>query len=343
MEYINRSLHTSTTPRSFPVYDVPMKHCVHAESSCQLTSTDCCCFCLDKRPISGHGRYDIYIDGLGVVNEGRRWEMYCGPCKEYWSFEELLDQTIDLLQESVPHAVVDDEISRTHALVHQSDHARLLNTFRARQQFTQEDQLQDQSERSIQQIIQQEPEYVSLVRSLVRDQLDSHEHNEQYSLQREPDLAFIKNVLLRAHEWLKDKQDATVSNAHSEAEPEYVSQVRALFRLARQWRQEITSSWIHRVKPREDRPEPLPKEALINIECKICFSQVSNTVFLPCAHLAVCEFKKEQLIIAGKWCAYDIAPLSERKRGVQLQQQHREPQCPICRTEIKKTMKIFMV
>lgn len=55
-------------------------HCPHKlATSCRLTSTPNCCACADER---GHSRtYRVYIDGVGFVNRGTRWQGYCWFCK----------------------------------------------------------------------------------------------------------------------------------------------------------------------------------------------------------------------------------------------------------------------
>ncbi|OAL48356.1 hypothetical protein IQ07DRAFT_633324 [Pyrenochaeta sp. DS3sAY3a] len=59
-------------------------HCPHKlATSCRLTSTMNCCACADERV---HSRtYRVYIDGVGFVQRGTRWQGYCWFCKEFWS------------------------------------------------------------------------------------------------------------------------------------------------------------------------------------------------------------------------------------------------------------------
>ncbi|KAF1941936.1 hypothetical protein EJ02DRAFT_454773 [Clathrospora elynae] len=59
-------------------------HCPHKlATSCRLTSTLNCCACADVR---AHSRtYRVYIDGVGFVQRGTRWQGYCWFCKEFWS------------------------------------------------------------------------------------------------------------------------------------------------------------------------------------------------------------------------------------------------------------------
>ncbi|KIW00657.1 uncharacterized protein PV09_07844 [Verruconis gallopava] len=59
------------------------EHCPHKlPSSCRLTSTPKCCACADERPHSL--TYRVYIDGVGFVQRGTRWQSYCWFCKTFW-------------------------------------------------------------------------------------------------------------------------------------------------------------------------------------------------------------------------------------------------------------------
>ncbi|OCK82680.1 hypothetical protein K432DRAFT_323819 [Lepidopterella palustris CBS 459.81] len=59
-------------------------HCPHKlATSCRLTSTPRCCACADIRPHSL--TYSVYIDGVGFVQRGTRWQSYCWFCKEFWN------------------------------------------------------------------------------------------------------------------------------------------------------------------------------------------------------------------------------------------------------------------
>jgi len=46
-----------------------------------MHSTEDCCKCADKRAQSTDG-YTCYVDGQGYRNEARRFDFYCGGCKE---------------------------------------------------------------------------------------------------------------------------------------------------------------------------------------------------------------------------------------------------------------------
>jgi hypothetical protein len=62
-------------------------HCPHKlATSCRLTSTLNCCACADER---AHSRtYRVYIDGIGFVQRGTRWQGYCWFCKGMFAREE---------------------------------------------------------------------------------------------------------------------------------------------------------------------------------------------------------------------------------------------------------------
>jgi len=65
--------------------DVPRlaEHCQHKlPSSCRLTATPLCCACYDRRPHST--TYSVYVDGVGFVQRGTRWQNYCWFCKTFW-------------------------------------------------------------------------------------------------------------------------------------------------------------------------------------------------------------------------------------------------------------------
>ncbi|OCK89117.1 uncharacterized protein K441DRAFT_585566 [Cenococcum geophilum 1.58] len=60
------------------------EHCPHKlATSCRLTATPRCCACADVRLHST--TYSVYIDGVGFVQRGTRWQSYCWFCKEFWN------------------------------------------------------------------------------------------------------------------------------------------------------------------------------------------------------------------------------------------------------------------
>lgn len=48
-------------------------------ASCRLTSIPNCCACADERAHAP--TYSTYIDGIGFVSRGNRWQRYCWFCK----------------------------------------------------------------------------------------------------------------------------------------------------------------------------------------------------------------------------------------------------------------------
>ncbi|TKA73023.1 hypothetical protein B0A55_07049 [Friedmanniomyces simplex] len=52
-------------------------------TSCRLTSIPSCCACADERPHTAS--YSTYVDGVGFVPWGTRWQRYCWYCREFWA------------------------------------------------------------------------------------------------------------------------------------------------------------------------------------------------------------------------------------------------------------------
>ncbi|KAL5379158.1 hypothetical protein DPSP01_008607 [Paraphaeosphaeria sporulosa] len=78
-------------------------HCPHKlATSCRLTSTPNCCACADER---AHSRlYRVYVDGVGYVQRGTRWQSYCWFCKEFWNNRlAATDPPLEAAQTQIPH------------------------------------------------------------------------------------------------------------------------------------------------------------------------------------------------------------------------------------------------
>ncbi|KAF2126206.1 hypothetical protein P153DRAFT_347241 [Dothidotthia symphoricarpi CBS 119687] len=77
-------------------------HCPHKlATSCRLTSTLNCCACADERAHSM--TYRVYIDGVGFVQRGTRWQGYCWFCKEFWTNRlAATDPPLNISQTRVP-------------------------------------------------------------------------------------------------------------------------------------------------------------------------------------------------------------------------------------------------
>ncbi|KAK3722259.1 hypothetical protein LTR37_002692 [Vermiconidia calcicola] len=59
------------------------EYCEHKlPTSCRLSSIPNCCACADERAHAA--TYSTYIDGIGFVPRGNRWQRYCWFCKEFW-------------------------------------------------------------------------------------------------------------------------------------------------------------------------------------------------------------------------------------------------------------------
>ncbi|KAF1847520.1 uncharacterized protein K460DRAFT_402869 [Cucurbitaria berberidis CBS 394.84] len=77
-------------------------HCPHKlATSCRLTSTPNCCACADERVHSQ--TYRVYIDGVGFVQRGTRWQGYCWFCKEFWTNRlAATDPPLEISQTRIP-------------------------------------------------------------------------------------------------------------------------------------------------------------------------------------------------------------------------------------------------
>jgi hypothetical protein len=55
------------------------EYCDHKlPTSCRLSSIPNCCACADER--AHQSSYSTYVDGVGFVARGARWDRYCWPC-----------------------------------------------------------------------------------------------------------------------------------------------------------------------------------------------------------------------------------------------------------------------
>ena len=75
------------------------------------------------------------------------------------------------------------------------------------------------------------------------------------------------------------------------------------------------------------RPEPKADEELVvQMECKVCYSQLAEVACLPCGHLVMC-----------RWCSEQHSPC--------MAHDHTRPrmaaQCPVCRKGIRQKVKVF--
>ena len=75
------------------------------------------------------------------------------------------------------------------------------------------------------------------------------------------------------------------------------------------------------------RPEPKSEaEMKVDMECKVCYTQLSEIACLPCGHLVMC-----------RWCSEQHSPC--------LQHDHTRPRraaaCPVCRKGIRQKVRVF--
>ncbi|KAL1967639.1 hypothetical protein VTN77DRAFT_2896 [Rasamsonia byssochlamydoides] len=91
--------------------------------------------------------------------------------------------------------------------------------------------------------------------------------------------------------------------------------------------------------PRANRPEPKEAEELqVTLECKVCMSQMVDTVLLPCGHAILC-----------RWCADQALPsLRSGGGGGSSTVQAHHPRskatatCPMCRRPVRQTWRIYL-
>lgn len=77
----------------------------------------------------------------------------------------------------------------------------------------------------------------------------------------------------------------------------------------------------------DDPNRPSPKENLtvkdVNLECKVCLSQIVDSVCLPCGHVCMC-----------RWCVPQALPTIDHPSP----RERRKATCPICREVVKQTV-----
>ncbi|BDD59514.1 hypothetical protein MAP00_004716 [Monascus purpureus] len=78
----------------------------------------------------------------------------------------------------------------------------------------------------------------------------------------------------------------------------------------------------------DGRPEPKEAEELtVNLECKVCMSQLVDTAMLPCGHAVLC-----------RWCAEQHIPSSRRDK---TRPRGKNATCPMCRAPVRQKVRIF--
>lgn len=87
--------------------------------------------------------------------------------------------------------------------------------------------------------------------------------------------------------------------------------------------------------PRTKRPEPKAAEEMqVNLECKICMSQIVDTVLLPCGHAILCRWCAEQALptlrSTGNGNGPSIAQTQSRSKAAAT--------CPMCRRPVRQAV-----
>lgn len=76
----------------------------------------------------------------------------------------------------------------------------------------------------------------------------------------------------------------------------------------------------------DGRPSPKTDEDLVvKLDCKVCYTQIADTAFLPCGHMAMCQ-----------WCADQHCPGRESDRTTPREIAN----CPVCRKRIRRRVKV---
>jgi hypothetical protein len=75
------------------------------------------------------------------------------------------------------------------------------------------------------------------------------------------------------------------------------------------------------------RPEPKEDEDLkVQMECKVCYTQLAEVACLPCGHLVMC-----------RWCSEQHSPCLQHDRT----RPRRAAACPVCRKGIRQKVRVF--
>ena len=75
------------------------------------------------------------------------------------------------------------------------------------------------------------------------------------------------------------------------------------------------------------RPEPKGNDELrVQMECKICYTQLSEVACLPCGHLVMC-----------RWCSEQHSPCLPHDRT----KPRLAAQCPVCRKGIRQKVRVY--
>ncbi|KAF2150582.1 hypothetical protein K461DRAFT_280584 [Myriangium duriaei CBS 260.36] len=355
-------------------------YCEHKlPTSCQLTSIPGCCACADER--SHAPSYPTYIDGIGFVSQGTRWQRYCWYCCKFWE-NRVAITNLRPAQTRLPDRPDQKEFLTTwyefhrgYRIVTQQDGSerrvallgepwnqvepghlpRTLDELRAGRLRNSADERQHIE---IEEDTTQGPSIEETLDSLLADAENGGE--DPFSHNR-----IAGNVMQatgpihtdttererrRAHDRaIRERRTAEnfrrVFGSREEVESEdYVSPINRMFERARRYRPpppaplhpdvEAAIRASLAMPPPEASTDPLgldvddtrpgPKsdeDMMVKLNCKVCYTQLADTVFLPCGHLIMC-----------KWCSDQHCPT--------LEHDHTRPSksttCPLCRKSVKQ-------
>jgi hypothetical protein len=98
------------------------EYCDHKlPTSCRLSSIPNCCACADER--AHQSSYSTYVDGVGFVARGARWDRYCWPCSRTKNLSLTMSHCANYLQSSGET----ESLKRTSCLPRHASH-RSLNS-----------------------------------------------------------------------------------------------------------------------------------------------------------------------------------------------------------------------
>ena len=154
-----------------------------------------------------------------------------------------------------------------------------------------------------------------------------------------PDLRTIQ-VELRAAELVEAMLSETPTPTPADVEAARARSSRLINRHAQLLRNasqfdEEEETLPNPIDEQTQRPTALSFEEMkVNIACHICAEQKSDTLLLPCSHLSIC-----------RWC---VAILRDRARSERRENPHLPRtvgqgwQCPMCRSAVLATKKVFL-
>lgn len=361
------------------------EYCEHKlPTSCVLSSMTNCCACADTR---GHApSYPTYVDGVGFVPRGTRWQRYCWYCCTFWENRVKITD-LEASRTKIPERPEQAEFlerwyefHRGYRIVKSDSDGgerriavlgepwkevtpghlpRTLDELRAGAARSGADRLRhyapDPSDGAA--------DAPALEETL--DNLLSEAERESLEAQRGPSIRTqVATDIMTARDWqqrhmrsLRAQRAAEgfrrVFGTREDVEAEdYVSPITRMFTRAWDRHRHLEelrqrgeqsepipmASRAHLPTPEPEipqgldvdpsRPEPKTAEQMtFKLDCKVCFTQRADTVFIPCGHLIMCH-----------WCSEQHCPSMPRDRT-----RPRNPTtCPLCRKPVKQRYAVKM-